>query len=79
MNKKQLIIAWGMILATAWFAFNNLYFYVDPSKTWRVDIQNHLFYPKHRTAIDINKFLIQEISLIIVGGLLIYTLKDKKK
>lgn len=64
MNKKQLIVAWVMGALISVFSLQGLADVLWTDTTWTDDIEIFLF---------------SSLPVLIIGGLLIYTLRDKKK
>ena len=67
MNKKQLLITWGMVILIS------LIFFFPPRVKSSKILRN-----EGRYRVDWNGVLQYCIPCMLVGGLLIYTLKNKK-
>jgi len=71
MNKKQLIVAWvmGIILFVVWgLIFSNY-----------GEITIHFAASRESISSPINLLFFLSYPILIIGSLLIYTLRDKKK
>ena len=79
MNKKQLIVAWvvGILICLVLLPLH-------PKRRWTVVGTSFVEIAKELKGIkkeqEVRRYMMQKsLIILIIGGLLIYTLKDKKK
>jgi len=75
-NKKQLIVAWVMGIIISWICIYSIPTRPLEQNKW---IERLPIYSIYTNRIDFSLLIIETIPILIIGGLLIYTLRSKKK
>jgi hypothetical protein len=73
MNKKQLIVAWIMGILICISSYHS-YYRPHVLSIWYAETGKE---PK--SYISVNQLILRTIPILIIGSLLIYSLRDKKK
>jgi len=79
MTKKQLTVAWIMGIVIIFIILNAPKYYLHPTSTGNYFKQDTPPSPRSYPNTDWNFIMSGSLIVLIIGGLLIYTLRSKKK
>ena len=79
MNKKQLVVAWIMAIAICYILLSAPKVYYRRDYTRYIKANNPLSYADEVSTPDWNVAAQNSIPVLLIGGLLIYTLRTRKK